>query len=53
MGGVFPKGWLIGQVIQVDRQSAGLFLKISVAPFTDLSKLEELLVLTSDESTFE
>jgi len=25
MGGVFPKGWLIGQVIRVDRQDGGLF----------------------------
>lgn len=51
MGGVFPKGWLIGQVIDVDRKAAGLFLKITVAPFVDLSKLEAVLVLSSDEQT--
>jgi rod shape-determining protein MreC len=50
MGGVFPKGRLIGQVINVDRQDAGLFLKIKVAPFVDFSKLEELLILSSDET---
>jgi len=50
MGGVFPKGMLIGQVIHVDRQDAGLFLKINVAPYTDLSKLEEVLILSSDET---
>jgi rod shape-determining protein MreC len=50
MGGVFPKGMLIGQVIHVDRQDGGLFLKINVAPFTDLSKLEEILILSSDET---
>lgn len=50
MGGVFPKGWLIGQVINVDRQEASLFLKIKVAPFVDFSKLEELLILSSDET---
>jgi len=50
MGGVFPKGWLIGQVINVDRQDASLFLKIKVAPFVDFSKLEELLILSSDET---
>ena len=33
MGGVFPKGLLIGQVSHVDRQDASLFLKINVAPF--------------------
>lgn len=48
MGGVFPKGWLIGRVIRVDRQDGGLFLKIYVAPFTDFSKLEEVMILSSD-----
>ncbi len=52
MGGVFPKGWLIGQVIHVDRQDASLFLKIKVAPYVDFSKLEELLILSSDETKF-
>jgi rod shape-determining protein MreC len=50
MGGVFPKGMLIGRVIHVDRQDGGLFLKINVAPFTDFSKLEEILILSSDET---
>jgi len=50
MGGVFPKGMLIGQVIHVDRQEASLFLKISVASYTDLSKLEEVLILATDET---
>jgi len=49
MGGVFPKGMLIGQVSHVDRQDASLFLKINVAPFVDFSKLEEILILASDE----
>lgn len=50
MGGVFPKGLLIGQVSHVDRLEASLFLKINVAPFVDLSKLEEVLVLASPEN---
>jgi rod shape-determining protein MreC len=50
MGGVFPKGMMVGQVIHVDRQDGGLFLKINVAPYTDLSKLEEVLILSSDET---
>jgi rod shape-determining protein MreC len=49
MGGVFPKGLLIGQVSHVDRQNSGLFLKINIAPFVDFSKLEEILILASDE----
>ncbi|PKN71780.1 MAG: rod shape-determining protein MreC [Deltaproteobacteria bacterium HGW-Deltaproteobacteria-10] len=47
MGGVFPKGLLIGQVSHVDRLEASLFLKINVAPFVDFSKLEEVLILAS------
>jgi rod shape-determining protein MreC len=50
MGGVFPKGLLIGQVSNVDRQDASLFLKINVAPFVDFSKLEEILILASEET---
>lgn len=49
MGGVFPKGLLIGQVSHVDRLEASLFLKINVVPFVDFSKLEEVLVLTFPE----
>jgi len=49
MDGIFPKGLLIGQVSHVDRQEASLFLKINVAPFVDFSKLEEVLILSSDE----
>ncbi|MGV8057865.1 MAG: rod shape-determining protein MreC [Smithellaceae bacterium] len=47
IGGVFPKGMMIGQVSLVDKQEAGLFLKINVTPAIDFSKLEEVVVLTS------
>lgn len=49
MGGIFPKGLLIGQVGHVDRLEASLFLKINVAPFVDFSKLEEVSVLASSD----
>jgi rod shape-determining protein MreC len=49
MGGIFPKGLLIGKVSHVQKQDAGLFLKINVAPFVDFAKLEEVLVLASEE----
>lgn len=47
IGGVFPKGVMIGQVNHVDRLDAGLFLRINVTPSIDFSKLEEVLVATS------
>jgi rod shape-determining protein MreC len=45
MGGVFPKGLVIGNVKDVDRQEFGLFQAIEVAPSVDFSHLEEVLVL--------
>ena len=47
IGGVFPKGLMIGLVHHVDKQEAGLFLKISVTPFVEFTKLEEVMVLAS------
>lgn len=51
IGGVFPKGLMIGAVNHVDRLEAGLFLKIYVTPSIDFSKLEEVLVLASSDDT--
>jgi rod shape-determining protein MreC len=48
ISGVFPKGLMIGEVNHIDKQEAGLFLKINVAPAIDFSKLEEVLVLIPD-----
>jgi rod shape-determining protein MreC len=48
MSNAFPKGLLIGTVSHVDRQDPGLFLRINVAPFTDFSKLEEVMVLVTE-----
>ncbi|MBN1474395.1 MAG: rod shape-determining protein MreC [Syntrophaceae bacterium] len=49
MGGVFPKGLLVGQVRDVTKPDTELFLNISVTPYVDFSKLEEVLVLISEE----
>lgn len=45
MGGVFPKGLIVGQVKNVNRQEFGLFQAIEVTPAVDFSHLEEVLVL--------
>jgi rod shape-determining protein MreC len=50
IGGVFPKGRMIGQVSYINRQEAGLFWKIYVAPTIDFSKLEEIVILTSADA---
>ena len=49
MGGVFPKGLFVGQVRDVEKPDTELFLDISVTPYINFSKLEEVLVLVSEE----
>jgi rod shape-determining protein MreC len=46
MGGVFPKGIPIGRILSVERQSGALFQEATLQPAVDLSRLEEVLVLT-------
>jgi len=45
MGGVFPKGLIVGDVKTVNRQEFGLFQAIEVIPAVDFSHLEEVLIL--------
>ncbi len=45
LGGIFPKGLVIGKVSQVFRKKQGLFQEITLVPSSDLSRLEEVLVL--------
>jgi rod shape-determining protein MreC len=45
MGGVFPKGILLGQVEKVQRGDGVLFQTVEVTPAVDFSRLEEVLVV--------
>lgn len=45
LGGVYPKGLLIGKVVSVHPKPYGLFHEVEVQPVVDLAKLEEVLVL--------
>ena len=47
LGGIFPKGLIIGKVSQVFRKKQGLFQDITLVPSSNLSRLEEVLVLLS------
>lgn len=51
LAGVFPKGLLLGVVKKVRKKKFGLFQEILVSPVVDLSRLEEALVILSDEQT--
>lgn len=45
LGGVFPKGLVIGELTNVRIQRDSLFLSARLEPMADLNKLEEVLVL--------
>lgn len=45
IGGVFPKGLVVGRVLSVVKSKQGLFQEIQLAPGADLARLEEVLVL--------
>ncbi len=45
LDGVYPKGLPIGKVVTVDRPHAGIFQHVSVVPFVDFEKLEEVVVM--------
>lgn len=46
LDGVFPKGLRIGSVSGVMRRTSGIFQDVTVTPYVDFEKLEEVLVLT-------
>jgi rod shape-determining protein MreC len=48
MDGIYPKGFLIGQIESIER-SAGEFSNVVVVPAVNLSALETVLVVTSSE----
>jgi rod shape-determining protein MreC len=45
MGGVFPRGLLVGTVQEVVRGSSGLFQRVEVEPAVNFSRLEEVMVV--------
>jgi len=48
LGGIFPKGLLVGYVSGVQREQFGLFQTIEVEPAVDFTRLEEVLVLLGE-----
>ena len=47
--GVFPRGLPVGKVTQLERTGHGLFQEARVVPAVDVTRLEEVLVITSWE----
>jgi rod shape-determining protein MreC len=49
MGGVFPKGLIVGRVASIERNDFELFQQIILTPVVDFTRLEEVLVLVEVE----
>lgn len=49
LDGVYPKGFLLGEVSGVHKQNSGIFQEVKVTPFVDFEKLEEVLVILNSE----
>ena len=51
LGGIFPKGLPVGRISRMKDVSGGLFKEIEVTPSVDFSKLEEVLVIQTENSS--
>lgn len=49
LGGIFPKGVMVGTVSQVNRKPYGITQEVDVRPSVDFSKLEEVMVVLNTE----
>lgn len=53
LGGVFPKGLLIGTVSKIINEEGGMFKQIEVEPATDFSQLENLIIIMKKNLLFD
>jgi rod shape-determining protein MreC len=49
LGGIFPKGIPVAKTIKIENNLASLFKKVIVAPMTDLTHVEEVLILKRED----
>lgn len=45
LGGVFPKGLMVGTVLEIRRTRRGMFQDIEIEPAVDFSQLEHLIII--------
>ncbi|RMH73243.1 MAG: rod shape-determining protein MreC [Gemmatimonadetes bacterium] len=48
MGGIFPAGFPVGRVVNVQREHTGLFFEVQLAPAADFSRLDHVFVTRVD-----
>jgi rod shape-determining protein MreC len=50
MDNVFPKGLPLGRILELSQDDADIFQNITVTPFVDFERLEEVLIVPSSEN---
>ncbi len=45
LGGIFPAGMILGEVVAVDKKAPGIFQDIEVKPAVDLASIEEVVAV--------
>jgi rod shape-determining protein MreC len=50
LGGIYPRGMMLGTVTAVDKKVPGIFQEIEVEPAVDFTRLEEVLVVKTVQS---
>ena len=50
LGGIYPKGLIVGRLQNIVKKPTGLFLDAELAPGVDLSRLEEVLIVVDQPS---
>ena len=53
LGGVFPKGLMVGTVLEITKSRRGMFQKIEIEPVVDFSQLEHLIIIMKKDSLTE
>jgi rod shape-determining protein MreC len=53
LDGIFPKGLAVGKVSGVFKPKAGIFQEVTVTPYVDFEKLEEVLVVLNPKKKIE
>jgi rod shape-determining protein MreC len=53
LGGVFPKGLMVGTVADIKKSRRGMFQEIEIKPAVDFSQLEYLIIIMKKYSLTE
>jgi rod shape-determining protein MreC len=50
LGGIFPKGMAVGEVVRVEKGEDNFFMDVEVKPSADLKRLEDVLIIAGNDS---